>query len=139
MGDQVIVNWRWVASAANPRMSWRKCLYAFVCTKTNRVAYVGKAWGCTAVQRIFARDKVRVEERLEGVLPGPYRVLVGKLRFGNDRRNSPHNLADVERLLIYELQPPGNHASKKTGTYWDDLEVCCEGDWPLGHAEYAAA
>lgn len=117
-------------------MLWRQCLYAFFCDRTGLIGYVGKAGRCTARQRVFAADKVRVERRLKGVLPGPFHVFVGKLRFGQGRRNSHHNLGDVETLLIYELDPPGNTAARKTRVCWPGLSVHCEGDWPHDQAVF---
>ena len=108
------VQWQTAESWDDPIVDDTRVLYAVAHPKVKRPLYLGKADGCSVYERAHARDKdafwkwcakhgIHVHNCLVG-FPTTEGTLTRQL------------LADIESLLIFNLQPHWNSAVRNTGT-----------------------
>lgn len=127
----VLVDW---ARLSDTDRRWHQCacLYAYMDVDSGRLLYIGKAGRQSVYQRTRGRHKAGIYDFLDreygDTVPG---VIRGELVLEPGRRFSRQLLADVESLLIYELQPPANIACTRSRISRPGMEVRCRGHWPL--------
>lgn len=113
---------------------WR-CLYAYsIGEQCDEIVYIGKAVNCSVRERGRRSAKPDFWKALEKER-GAYEhaAFVGLLEhtYQQGRRISNQLIADIESLLIFELQPWGNIQSRVSRICRPGLKVICKGDWPL--------
>lgn len=130
------VRWHVVGDDSDPR--WRNnCgLYAYLAPDSREILYLGKVDGCTVRQRWRAPDKMvfwRALERERSLFQ--HVVIVGEVELVADGGSAPRltrqKLADIESLLIMEVQPWGNVAARRSRISRPSMRVSCAGAWPL--------
>jgi hypothetical protein len=135
------INVRWAnLDDSDPGWTWTLALYAYLAPNLNEILYIGKSYGCTVRQRWQASDKHKFWHDLERER-GIYEhvVIVGGITLigeGYAPRITRQKIADIESLLIYQVQPWGNIACKKTRIERPGLVVKCTGAWPLMKKSY---
>jgi hypothetical protein len=115
----------------DPWMTTR-VLYAYLDPEDGEIMYVGKAWSTTVYDRFVASDKGDLWEHLEqeyGLVPDDLNIIVGFPKFPSKGRLTKELLADLESLLIYHIEPPGNIQSKHSRIGREGLVCICTGDW----------
>lgn len=111
-----------------------RCLYALCHPSENQLLYLGKAWSSRVGSRIRATDKCRVYDairREHGLSPDQLIPFVGFVEPDSQSRLTHALLTEIESLLIFHIEPTGNHACKSSYRCRDRLAVRCTGDWPL--------
>jgi len=106
----------------------RNALYLIRESRSREVLYIGKSGRQTIKGRLLCQSKDRLARlaREEGSSLKP--LVAG---FHTSRRLTPQLIDDVERLLIYLVQPRGNVRGKNTcRLHHRDLVVRCSGEWP---------
>jgi hypothetical protein len=130
VADHIELHWSHVTSDEHP--GWEACrgLYAYLFKR--QILYLGKMDGCTVHRRWHARDKdpLFAWMRRQRILEIDVDLIVGEFAWSGRLTKQLH--ADVEGLLIAELQPPGNIASTRSrGITRPGLAVACKGKaWP---------
>ena len=123
--DEVVLHWH----LADPlTIQATRALYLFRKERGREILYIGKADRQTLHSRWSCRSKGRLAklERKEKIRLRP--LITG---FHTKRRVTPQLIDDVERLLIFLVQPRWNHPGKETcRLHHRDLFVRCDGDWP---------
>jgi hypothetical protein len=106
----------------------RNALYLCRKLRGRKVLYIGKSVRQTIKGRFLCPSKDRLARlaREEGVSLRP--LVAG---FHTSRRLTPQLIDDVERLLIYLVEPCWNVRGKNTcRLHHRDLVVRCSGEWP---------
>lgn len=135
------INVRWaILDDSDLRWEWTLALYAYLTPSFKEILYIGKSYDSTIRQRWLASDKQRFWSDLEHQR-GIYEhvVIVGGITLIGERytpRITSQKVADVESLLICQVQPWGNIACKKTRIERPGLVVKCTGAWPLRNKTY---
>jgi hypothetical protein len=108
------------------------CLYAYVHPRTKEILYIGKADKMTVHQRWRGPDKGKLFRYFRKELGlTDVRVHQGELELPPGGRRTSQLLSDLEALLIYRLDPPGNISNTATkNSARIGLTVLCVGDWP---------
>lgn len=125
----VRVKWELV-DADETLWDMRRCLYSYVDARTAEVLYVGKADRQSVRQRMRGRHKRGIYDFFDENGINDYVVLLGDLHLEEGRRFSSALLADVESLLISELQPRANICCRQSRIARPGLKVRCFGIWP---------
>ena len=108
-----------------------RVLYAYLHPNTNEILYIGKADYCTVKERLFGAHKEEIfEEMVSNLEITELHAIVGVLYFPENRRYSSELLADIESLLIIQVQPPYNIHSRKSRISRPGLKARCIGEWP---------
>lgn len=132
----VQVRWNIITTEEDPR--WRNnCgLYAYITTDGSEILYIGKVDGCTIRQRWSATDKMifwRALERERRIFS--HFVIVGEIGLmatdAVTQRLTRQKLADMESLLIMNVQPWGNVMAKRSRISRPGMCITCAGVWPL--------
>lgn len=113
-------------------IDYSRVLYAYLHPETNEVLYLGKADRCSVYERLRGSHKEAIFSDIvaeRGL--SELHAIVGLLALPPERRFTSELLADVESLLIFELQPPYNIQSRQSRISRPGLIVRCSGDWPL--------
>ncbi len=99
----VIIDWQEPA-IFRERLEWSRALYAILHPETDEILYLGKADGCTVLDRWNADDKHdRVWSALKANGIHIHKFIVGG--FCTQQRLTRELLSDVESLLIYWIKP----------------------------------
>lgn len=124
----ITLRWHDLGDDDDPRWRYSRALYAYLSPRSLEILYIGKADGCSVRGRwrqkqIFWRDL----EKERGIFN--HTVIVAEMEA--DCRMTRQLLADVESLLIYEVEPWGNIQCQKSRISRTGLKVECRGAWPL--------
>lgn len=131
----VIVRWSWLGPSD---AGWDaiRCLYVYV-DPSDDLLYIGKADGCTVRERLHAPDKRSLLGFFSRKLAlSDFDVFLGDVSLPAGCRLSRELLTDIESLLIYYLQPPGNIQSVRSRIPRPGLRVRCIGDWPYAEDRF---
>lgn len=128
---QVIIEW---SRLHDDHDGWDAmgCLYAYQAPRGKELLYIGKAWGVSVRGRwqYAAKsgfwDDLETQRNIRKHIP-----LVGELWLPERNRLTSKLLADVESLLIHQVQPWGNIQCINSRRSRPGLEVRCRGEWPL--------
>jgi hypothetical protein len=113
-------------------LDYSRVLYAYLHPETSEVLYLGKADHCSVHERLRGPHKETIFRDIVAELRlSTLHAIVGLLSLPPERRFSSELLADVESLLIFELQPTYNIQSRQSRISRPGLVVQCSGDWPL--------
>lgn len=126
----MLVKVRWLAARSwdDPIVDESRVLYVVAHPQANRPVYIGKADGCTVYERAFARDKHALWDWLANRGIHEHECLVGFP--ATDFVLTRQLLADVESLLIYNLQPHWNRQSTRTrGISRPGMVLFCYDEW----------
>ena len=111
-------------------------LYAYVGHRSE-VLYIGKVDGCTVRERWNRSGKEAFWDDLERERRiFKHAVIFGDIELDVGSRLTRELLADIESLLISELQPWGNVQSCNTRIARSGLHVACAGSWPLRKRQF---
>ena len=114
-------------------LNLRSTLALYLLTKRGgrKIMYIGKAGSQTIRSRLLCASKERLsKKRVE------CRVLVAGLQ--TSRRVTKKLVDDVERLLIFLVQPEWNRVGKRScRLHHQELIVNCDGKWPLRQSRYS--
>lgn len=126
----VEIAWEYTG-AGEQSLEFSRVLYAYLHPETSRLLYIGKADYCTVRERLYGKHKEAIFEEMQDDL-GIHEIhaVVGVLLLVGDRRFSSKLLADVESLLIFEVQPHYNRQLRKSRISRPALTVRCGGSWP---------
>lgn len=125
---QTTVQWQTAKSWDDPIVCATRVLYAVAHPRVGRPLYLGKADGCSVYERAHARDKDDFWNWLAECGIHVHVCLVGFLTA--DGALTRQLLADVESLLIFNLQPHWNCQNTRTrGISRPGMEVSCTNDW----------
>lgn len=120
----------------NPLWNLSRVLYLYTDIELDEVLYIGKAVNATVKQRWDAPDKMafwRSLEKERGI--HSHITIVGQinLQSSNDfSRVTPQIIADVESLLIHQVNPWGNiQCARSRNISRPGMKVTCSGAWPL--------
>ena len=128
---RVEVEWSY-AGPADENIEFSRVLYAYLHPTSNEILYVGKSDYCTVRERLRGPHKEAIfsaivkEQQISAL-----HAIVGVLYLPPERRFSSELLADIESLLIMQLQPIYNRQSRQSRISRPSLVVHCVGDWPL--------
>jgi hypothetical protein len=135
------INVRWtILDDDDPRWEWTLALYAYLTPSLNEILYIGKSYGCSVRRRWQSSDKQKFWfdlERQRRIYE--HIVIVGSISLIGDGyapRITRQKVADVESLLIYQVQPWGNISCKKTRIERSGMVVKCTGAWPVSKKTY---
>ena len=121
----------WYRIDENNEFLWdvNRGLYAYLGTK-DEFLYVGKVDGTTVRKRFQRSAKPHYWDFVENDL-GYFEteVLVGIVKLPQGSKHSRQLLADIESLLINQIQPLGNIACRNTRISRPGLSIKCYGDW----------
>ncbi len=125
------VRWRRVNDDHDPAWRWNRCLYAYRHPRSGRILYLGKADGASVHGRFNASDKAALRRHLvRRVGVDRIGLVVGALALKDSRRLTRQLMADIESLLIHEVQPVGNVQGKRSRINRPGMRVKCSGAWP---------
>lgn len=136
--EEVNIYWR---QPENNSELWGccRCLYAYsIGDHGDEIVYIGKAVDCSVRERWRRSAKPDFWEALEQERGAYEHSTFVRLLEHTDqnRRISNQLIADIESLLIFELQPWGNIQSRVSRIYRLSLKVICKGDWPLARRTF---
>lgn len=131
VGTKVEVTW---IPADQQTMQRNRCLYLYQYSN-GTVYYIGKAYDCTVAER-------RQSHADEGLITiggfiEPSRSLtiwVGIVKPQAGQQLNDSLVSDVEALLIREVRPTNNTVTPSVSR--DNLEVTCNGYWPLSQSVF---
>lgn len=152
----ITVNWSWIKILEHRRLQyadhkWQMSgvLYAYLDPSTAldpgtaEMLYIGKAVGCTVLQRLEAPDKngffadLKRKQRKDA---GVVSVMVGMIKPADGSmpiRVTRELIADIESLLINKIKPWGNiQFLRQRNISRLGMRVKCAGDWPLEQNMY---
>ena len=131
----ISVDWRIIEDDSLELWNVSRGLYCYSVDDT--ILYIGKVDGTTVRQRWNRSAKASLWDFVENELGiFEHTTTVGLLRLPESRRFSSQILADVESLLISEIQPHGNVACKSTRISRPGVTVTCTGDWFYRQREF---
>ena len=146
----ITVTWSWIKILEHPRLQfadpkWQMSgvLYAYLDPQTAEMLYIGKAVGCTILQRLNAPDKNSFFEDLKRKQrndAGVVSVMVGMIKRSDGStpiRVTRELIADIESLLINKIKLWGNiQFLHQRNISRPGMTVKCAGDWPLEQSTY---
>lgn len=130
--DDVVLFWQ---VADNLSLQACQAVYFFRNQRSREILYIGKAYRQTIKARWFCQSKARLERlaRKEGITTTS--LIAG---FHTARRITPYLVDDIERLLIFMLQPRWNGPGKAScQLHYRDLVVICNGAWPHRRSKFS--
>lgn len=133
MADGLNVSLRWdvVGDDSDSRWHYNRCLYAYLAPRRPAIYYIGKCHGCTVRERLMAEDKQGVWACINQFCR-THRLIVAEISVPNGCRFTRELMADIESLLIFNVQPIANVQAKQSRTARLGLRVRCLGRaWPL--------
>ena len=127
---QIEVDW-----LSDDKKAWQStsCLYAYLHPKTDEILFIGSVFTRTVKERFDAPDKEELFEyfgAIHRLNPSEVRIAVGEVWLDEGKRLTPQLLADVERVLVKRVQPPGNIQSNLKKISRHGVIVKCTGEWP---------
>lgn len=131
MSLPIEIEWSYTGSNED-NLDFSRVLYAYLHPDTEEILYIGKADRCSVYERLRGSHKEAIFSGISSDLRlSAIYAIVGLLFLPAERRFSSELLADIESLLIMELQPPYNTQSRQTRISRPGLVVKCSGEWPL--------
>ena len=131
MSLRVEIEWSYTGPGEES-LEFSRVLYAYLHPGTNKILYVGKADRCSVYERLRGSHKEAIfSDIIEDLGLSTLHAIVGSLSLPSERKLSSELLADVESLLIMELQPTYNTQSRQSRISRPGLVLKCSGDWPL--------
>lgn len=131
MSLRIKIEWSYTGPGKES-LEFSRVLYAYLHPGTNEILYVGKADRCSVYERFRGSHKEAIfSDIIKDLGLSTLRAIVGLLLIPPERKFSSELLADVESLLIIELQPTYNTQSRQSRISRPGLVVKCSGDWPL--------
>ena len=113
-------------------LEFSRVLYAYLHPDTNEILYIGKADRCSVYERLKGAHKEAIFfDIIHDLGLSTLHAIVGLLSLPPERRFRSELLADVESLLIMEVQPTYNIQSRQSRISRPGLVLKCSGDWPL--------
>lgn len=111
-------------------LEFSRVLYAYLHPDTSEILYIGKADCCTVRERLFGSHKEAIfDEMIDDLRITELHAIIGVLYIPKERRFSSELLADIESLLIINVQPPYNIQSRQSRISRPGLNVRCIGEW----------
>ena len=137
----VTVTWSEVQGDDDPQWTNNCGLYAYLTPDWQEILYIGKVDGCTVRRRWNAPDKTAFWRDLERKRQIFKHILIfGEIELDVTDVFTPRltrqKIADIESLLIHEVQPWGNVAAKSSRISRTGMIVTCAGTWPLEERIY---
>lgn len=124
------IDWQYTGGS-DENIEFSRVLYAYLHPNTSEILYIGKADHCTVRERLFGTHKEAIfDEMMNDLRITVLHAIVGVPCMPEGRRYSSELLADIESLLIIELQPTYNTQSRKSRISRPGMVVRCMGDWP---------
>jgi hypothetical protein len=134
MGIEIF--WKYVVDG-DEELDLCRVLYAYVHPESEDILYIGKADRCTVRERLKGKHKKDVFEYLYNEFGmTEMGLLVGELMLPEGSRYSSALLADIESLLIYNLEPLANIQNIGSRISRLGLVVSCSGEWPSDYDEF---
>lgn len=133
----VEVHWRGMTGPRDVAWGWSGVLYAYLHPNLEHVLYIGLAYGRTVRERWAYTAKSHTWDCIQKRGTGLHICLVGQFALEPGRRRTRQLVSDVESLLIKNIQPCCNKASRKTRIERPGLHVRCRGGWNGWHAKYS--
>lgn len=110
---------------------WTRVLYAIIIPPRDEIVYIGKADGRTVRERWVRSAKRAFWDALERDRGSDrHRVIVGDIEAPREVRLTRELLADVESLLIMEMQPWGNIQAIHSRIPRPGMTLRCAREWP---------
>ena len=136
MSISIKLEWEY-AGAGDESLEFSRVLYAYLHPKSNEILYIGKADFSTVRKRLVGAHKMAIFKAIvKGRKLSVLHMIVGWPNLPEGRRLSSELLADIESLLIMEVQPPYNRQSRQSRIARLGLVVQCAGDWPLATKKF---
>jgi hypothetical protein len=124
--EEIILSWH---LADGLTLQGKKALYLYRRVKGKKILYIGKACSQTIYRRFACPSKSRLGKLFRHERGGLIKPLIAN--FHTSRALTPQLIDDVERLLIFLVQPEGNGPGKQScQLYHRSLDVRCDGEWP---------
>lgn len=136
MYEDVAIEWRRIMRSDDEKWSYRRCLYAYVCSNEREILYLGKADRCTVRERWSGADKRSWRDWATRQEIERIHLHAGRIDWGEGARYSPEKLADVESLLIKRLRPRGNIMPLNNRICRPGVRVFCDGNRPHKRATF---
>lgn len=131
MNLRVEIEWEYTGPDEES-LEFSRVLYAYLHPDTNEILYIGKADRCSVYERFKGAHKEAIfSEIIQDHGLSTLHAIVGLPILPPERRFSSELLADVESLLIMEVQPTYNTQSRQSRISRPGLVLQCSGDWPL--------
>jgi hypothetical protein len=119
----------WVR-CCNTTKQVKRTLYAIVKPGTTKILYLGKAYGSSVWDRWQCTNKLNIGKRC-GMPKGDLNIGPLIAMIHTSLTTTPKLIDDIERLLLFILQPCGNEKCVDSiNLYHRELIVECSGDWP---------
>lgn len=129
---KIYINWTDISEDDNhPLWNARYVIYAYTHPKEDEILYIGKCLSTTVRSRWNAKDKLdNFWSHLENER-GIYKhgILVGEISIKERKEFSDTLLDDIEKILIYIIEPWGNIQCVNSISTNHKLKIICEGDW----------
>lgn len=124
------IKWQYTG-ISEESLNFSRVLYAYLHPDTSEILYTGKADFCTVKKRLSGKHKEAIfNEMISDIGIGKLHAIVGILHIPEGRRFSSELLADIESLLIINVQPQYNIQSRQSRISRPGLSVQCSGKWP---------
>jgi len=124
------IEWQYTGGGEES-LDFSRVLYVYLHPETSEILYIGKADRCTVKERLFGVHKEAIfDEMIADLGISELHAIVGLLYVPEERRYSSELLADIESLLIINVQPPFNTQSRQSRISRPGLSVRCIGEWP---------
>lgn len=135
----VEIEWSYTGSGEE-NINFSRVLYAYLHPNEKTILYIGKADRCSVYERLRGQHKEAIFADISNELGlSGIHAIVGLLFLPAERKFSSQLLADIESLLIMELQPPYNTQSCQSRISRPGLIIKCSGEWPLKVATFRDA
>lgn len=124
------IEWQYTG-VGEESLDFSRVLYAYLHPETSEILYIGKADRCTVRERLFGAHKEAIfDEMIADLGISELHAIIGLLYVPEERRYSSELLADIESLLIINVQPQFNTQSRQLRISRPGLNVRCIGEWP---------
>ena len=131
MSLRIAIDWSYTGPSEES-LEFSRVLYAYLHPDTNEILYIGKADRCSVYERLQGAHKEDIfSDIIQDLGLSTLHAIVGLLSLPPERRFSSELLADVESLLIMEVQPTYNTQSRQSRISRPGMVLKCAGDWPL--------
>lgn len=130
--DDILLNWERPTTLT---LSSSRCLYLMRVFRGRKILYIGKA----GKQSVNARFKCQSKDRWVGKgIEADTELAPFVAGLFTSRRVTPKLIADVERLLIFFIQPPLNKPGRcSLSLHHREVNIRCQGQWPHPMTEFS--
>ena len=130
------IHWSTIQDDSDPLWDLSRGLYAYLAPDGKEILYIGKVDGTTIRERWNRPAKENFWDDLERERHIRKHIVIGgEIELNAGDRLTRELLADIESLLIAEVDTWGNIQSRNSRISRPGLRLRCLGNWPLKKRE----